>query len=129
MPVATPLLRRPAPPTTKPPLVLQPAYGVGYGGKEEREKKKGDVGRMRARFTIRHRVMCARFCVCERGRRERKRERGMAQRKIRGCLEKRRRIENGRNDCLTSPFGLNASHFLRLACFVSCRKESSKNVS
>ena len=37
----------------------------------------------------------------------------MAQRKIRGCLEKRRRIENSRNDCLTSPFRRNASRFLR----------------
>lgn len=82
--MATPLLRRPAPSTTKPPLVLQLAYGVGYGEKEERGKKD-DVGRMRARFTVRHRVMCAN----EGEERERGRGRGMAQRKIRGCPERR----------------------------------------
>lgn len=116
MPVATPLLRRPAPPTTKPPLVLQLAYGVGYGEKEERGKKD-DVGRMRARFTVRHRVMCAN----EGEERGRERERHGTKKNSGVSREKRRRIENGRNDCLTSPFGLNASHFLGLACFVSCR--------
>ncbi|CAK9833337.1 hypothetical protein ANTRET_LOCUS10038 [Anthophora retusa] len=80
MPVATPLLRRPAPPTTKPPLVFQLAYREGgrrwREKKKTEKKKKRDDERMRARFTIRHRVMCARSCVRRRIRRSRGDERG-----------------------------------------------------